>query len=104
MNARRTAPNAGAFPDGFLTKLFFSFTDSRRAGMAESNHRGNHQPLTQNQNNRMSEDSGDGARRSNRLGMEGREPQNASPEEEAQHDPSTLEAFGQEGAGIAAKE
>jgi hypothetical protein len=72
--------------------------------MAESNDRGNHQPPTQNQSNRLSEDPGDGGRRSNRLRKDGEEPRNVSPEEEAQHDPSTLEAFGQEGAGIAAKE
>jgi|GraSoiStandDraft_46_1057282.scaffolds.fasta_scaffold710359_2 hypothetical protein len=72
--------------------------------MAESNHRGNHQPLTQNQNNRMSDDPGDGSRLSNRLGPEGAEPQNKSPEERAQEEPEALEAFGEAGAGVAPKE
>ena len=67
--------------------------------MAESNHRGNHQPLTQNQNNRMSDDPGDGARNANRLGQDGAEPWNKSPEERAQNQPETVDAFGDDGAG-----
>ena len=72
--------------------------------MSESNHRGKHQPLTQNQNNRMSDDPGDGARRSDHLGRDGSEPENQSPEAAAQDEPETLEAFGEAGAGIAPKE
>jgi len=72
--------------------------------MAESNHRGKHQPLTQNQNNRMSDDPGDGARNSNRLGQDGAEPQNKSPEARAQEEPDALETFGEAGAGVAPKE
>jgi hypothetical protein len=72
--------------------------------MTESNHGGKHQPLTQNQNNRMSDDPGDGARRSDRLGAEGEQPQSKSPEQAAQEEPEALEAFGEAGAGIAAKE
>jgi hypothetical protein len=72
--------------------------------MSESNHRGKHQPLTQNQNNRMSDDPGDGSRVSETLGRDGAEPWSKSPEEEAQDDPSQLEAFGEAGAGIAPKE
>jgi hypothetical protein len=72
--------------------------------MAESNHRGRHQPLTQNQNNRMSDDPNDGAREPEGSGREQDIPDNVSPEEEAQREPAALEAFGEEGAGIAAKE
>jgi hypothetical protein len=72
--------------------------------MAESNHRGKHQPLTQNQNNRMSDDPRDGSRKPDGAGQESEEPENVSPEEQAQHEPATLEAFGEAGAGIAAKE
>lgn len=61
--------------------------------------------LTQNQNNLMSEDPGDGSRNSDRLGAADQgEPNPDAPEEKAQHDEDTLEAFGEEGAGIAAKE
>ena len=72
--------------------------------MAESNHRGKHQPLTQNQNNRMSDDPRDGARKPEGSGEESKGPVEVSPEEQAQHEPATVEAFGEAGAGIAAKE
>jgi len=72
--------------------------------MAESNHRGKHQQLTQNQNNRMSDDPADGARSPDRTGKAEKKPPRLSPEEEAQAEPSMLETFGDAGAGIAAKE
>ena len=72
--------------------------------MSVSQHRHKDPQNTQNQNNRMSEDPGDGARGSDTLGKDEREPFNRSPEEKEQRDPSTLEAFGEEGAGVAAKE
>jgi hypothetical protein len=60
--------------------------------------------LTQNQKNLMSDDPKDGARNSFTLGRDGkRTPVERSPEEEEQ-DQSTIEAFGREGAGVAAKE
>ncbi len=58
---------------------------------------------TQNQKNQMSDDPRDGSRDSFTLGKDGKEPDHVSPEEEAQ-DQSQIEAFGEEGAGIAAKE
>jgi hypothetical protein len=71
----------------------------------QSQHRDKSQQLTQNQKNNMSEDPGDGNRNSNRLGAADKgEPKSISPEERAQHDPEVLEAFGEEGAGVAAKE
>ena len=60
--------------------------------------------LTQNQNNLMSDDPKDGSRNSNIIGRDGaKTAAERSPEEEAQ-DQSAIEAFGEEGAGIAAKE
>jgi len=60
------------------------------------------QPL--NQNNQISEDPGDGSRNSDRLGRDGaKTPAERAPEQDEQ-DQSAIEAFGEEGAGIAAKE
>jgi hypothetical protein len=56
-----------------------------------------------NQNNQMSEDPGDGSRRSFTLGKDGDTPAEKAPEQDEQ-DQSAIEAFGEEGAGIAAKE
>ncbi|HEX2762808.1 MAG TPA: hypothetical protein VHM92_03030 [Allosphingosinicella sp.] len=57
-----------------------------------------------NQNNQMSDDPGDGSRKSDRLGRDGEpSPAERPPEDDAQGE-STIEAFGEEGAGIAAKE
>lgn len=56
-----------------------------------------------NQNNQMSDDPGDGSRKSFTLGKDGDTPLEKAPESDTQ-DRSTIEAFGQEGAGIAAKE
>jgi hypothetical protein len=59
---------------------------------------------TQNQNNLMSDDPGDGSRNSDVLGQASAPtPAEKQPPHDAQ-DQSTIEAFGQEGAGIAAKE
>ena len=59
------------------------------------------QPL--NQNNQMSDDPGDGSRNSFVLGKDGSSPAEKKPPHDAQ-DQSTIEAFGEEGAGIASKE
>lgn len=71
--------------------------------MSKSQHNHDSMQMTQNQNNQMSDDPADGSRDSFTLGKDGKEPNNVSPEEKAQ-DQSQIEAFGQEGAGIAAKE
>jgi hypothetical protein len=71
--------------------------------VSKSQHRHDDAQMTQNQNNQMSDDPRDGSRDSFTLGKDGKEPANVSPEEEAQ-DQSQIEAFGEEGAGIAAKE
>jgi hypothetical protein len=57
-----------------------------------------------NQNNQMSDDPGDGSRRSDTLGRAGGRTAAEKPPEQDRQDESTLEAFGEEGAGIAAKE
>ena len=59
------------------------------------------QPL--NQNNQMSDDPGDGSRNSFTLGKDGETAVEKKPPHDRQ-DQSTIEAFGKEGAGIAAKE
>jgi hypothetical protein len=51
----------------------------------------------------MSDDPGDGSRKSFVLGKDGNTPVERAPKQDAQ-DESTIEAFGKEGAGIAAKE
>jgi hypothetical protein len=58
----------------------------------------------QNQNNKMSDDPGDGGRKSFVTGRDGgRTAAEKAPAEDEQ-DQSAIEAFGDEGAGIAAKE
>jgi hypothetical protein len=56
-----------------------------------------------NQNNQMSDDPGDGSRNSFTLGKDGESPAEKKPEKDEQ-DQSAIEAFGEEGAGVAAKE
>ena len=58
----------------------------------------------QNQNNQMSEDPGDGSRESFTVGRAGRKTAAEKAPEEEDQDQSAIEAFGEEGAGIAAKE
>ena len=58
----------------------------------------------QNQNNAMSDDPGDGSRRSFVTGRDGgRTAAERAPAQDGQ-DESAIEAFGEEGAGIAPKE
>jgi hypothetical protein len=71
--------------------------------MSKSQHNKNSMQMTQNQNNQMSDDPRDGSRDSFTTGKDGTAPNEVSPEEQAQ-DQSQIEAFGEEGAGIAAKE
>ena len=71
--------------------------------MSKNQHNTSSMDKTMNQNNQMSDDPGDGSRKSFTLRKDGETPDEKSPEHDAQ-DQSTIEAFGQEGAGIAAKE
>ena len=59
--------------------------------------------FAQNQNNAMSDDPGDGSRNSFTADEGARTPVEKAPTGDAQ-DQSTIEAFGEEGAGIAPKE
>ena len=60
--------------------------------------------FTQNQNNKMSDDPGDGGRKSFTTGRDGGRTAAERAPDDDQQDQSTIEAFGEEGAGIAAKE
>jgi len=71
--------------------------------MSVSQHRHSDAQMTQNQKNQMSDDPGDGARGQDVKTKGGKEPRNQLPEEQAQGE-SQIEAFGEEGAGIAPKE
>ncbi|HEX8512861.1 MAG TPA: hypothetical protein VF688_07120 [Allosphingosinicella sp.] len=71
--------------------------------MNKSSHSsGNDQP--QNQNNAMSDDPGDGSRKSFTTGRDGGKTAAEKAPAQDDQDQSTIEAFGEEGAGIAAKE
>ena len=71
--------------------------------MSKNQHNLDSTNRAENQNNQMSEDPKDGSRNSAILGKDGNTPVEKAPENDEQ-DQSTIEAFGEEGAGIAAKE
>jgi len=71
--------------------------------MSKNLHNPDSTDQTLNQNNQMSDDPGDGSRNSFVLGRDGDTPVERAPKGDAQ-DQSAIEAFGKEGAGIAAKE
>ncbi len=60
-------------------------------------------PFTQNQNNAMSDDPADGHRLTDKPGPIGKTPVEKAPPHDAQNQ-ATIEEFGQEGMGVAAKE
>jgi hypothetical protein len=72
--------------------------------MSVNQHRPDSNQSTENQNNQMSDDPGDGSRKAFNLGPDGKPTAAESPPAQDQQDQSTIEAFGKEGAGIAAKE
>ncbi len=71
--------------------------------MSKNQHNTSSMDKTMNQNNQMSDDPKDGSRNSFTLGKDGNTPAEKAPEQDQQNQ-STIEAFGKEGAGIAAKE
>jgi hypothetical protein len=71
--------------------------------MAKNQHNPDSTNRALNQNNQMSDDPGDGSRKSFTLGKDGDTPVERAPAQDKQ-DQSTIEAFGEEGAGVAAKE
>jgi hypothetical protein len=71
---------------------------------SKSQHNHNSMQFTQNQNNEMSDDPGDGSRNSATVGREGGTTAAEKKPKGDRQDQSAIEAFGEEGAGIAAKE
>ena len=71
--------------------------------MSKSQHRSGEPQRAANQGNQMSDDPADGDRRSFTLGKDGQSPAEKKPPNDTQEQ-SDIEAFGEEGAGIAAKE
>ncbi|HZG09705.1 MAG TPA: hypothetical protein VEZ70_12065 [Allosphingosinicella sp.] len=71
--------------------------------MPQNQHNPDNADPALNQNNQMSDDPGDGSRKSFTLGKDGDTPVEKKPPHDRQ-DQSTIEAFGEEGAGVAAKE
>ena len=70
--------------------------------MGESSHKSN-PPLTQNQNNATSDDPQDGHRLTDNPEGRATTPLEKKPPHDAQ-DEATIEEFGREGMGVAAKE
>ena len=60
-------------------------------------------PLTQNQNNAMSDDPADGSRLTDKPGPIGKTPVEKAPPQDAHHQ-ATTEELGEQGLGVAAKE
>lgn len=71
--------------------------------MSKSQHGLDDEQPQQNQKNQMSDDPGDGNRTSFVAGKDGSSPAEKAPVQDRQ-DQSTIEAFGEEGAGVGAKE
>jgi hypothetical protein len=71
--------------------------------MSKNQHNPDSTDRALNQNNQMSDDPKDGSRNSFTLGKAGNSPAERPPAQDDQ-DQSTIEAFGEEGAGVAAKE
>jgi hypothetical protein len=75
----------------------------QETSMSKNSHNSSSMDKTMNQNNQMSDDPDDGSRNSFTLGKDGNTPLEKAPKKDKQ-DQSTIEAFGQEGAGVAPKE
>lgn len=73
--------------------------------MSRSQHGHEGMQLTQNQNNQMSEDDlADGSRNALKPGRDGEKTAAERPPEQDEQGESAIEAFADEGAGVAAKE
>ncbi|HEY0557168.1 MAG TPA: hypothetical protein VGG20_23135 [Thermoanaerobaculia bacterium] len=72
--------------------------------MSKNQHNPDQDDQALNQNNQMSDDPGDGSRNSSTLGRDGGPTAAEKKPQHDEQDQSTIEAFGREGAGIAAKE
>jgi hypothetical protein len=72
--------------------------------MSNDRHNPDRDDRALNPNNRMSDDPGDGSRKSDTLGRDGPATAAETKPKGDRRDESTIEAFGEEGAGIAPKE
>ncbi len=72
--------------------------------MAKNQHNPDSTDQALNQNNQMSDDPGDGSRNSFTVGRDGGKTAAEKAPAQDEQDQSTIEAFGEEGAGIAPKE
>jgi hypothetical protein len=72
--------------------------------MSKNQHNPDTDDQALNQNNQMSDDPGDGSRKSFTVGRDGGATAAERKPKHDRQDQSTVEAFGEEGAGIAAKE
>jgi hypothetical protein len=72
--------------------------------MSKNQHNPDRNEQALNQNNQMSDDPGDGSRKSSTLGRDGGPTAAEKKPPQDRQDESSIEAFGEEGAGIAAKE
>lgn len=72
--------------------------------MSKNHHESDSGDQPQNQNNQMSDDPGDGSRKSFVTGRDGGKTAAEKAPEQDDQDESAIEAFGEEGAGIASKE
>ncbi|HYG46406.1 MAG TPA: hypothetical protein VD846_00550 [Allosphingosinicella sp.] len=72
--------------------------------MAKNQHNPDSTDQALNQNNQMSDDPGDGSRNSFTVGRDGGKTAAEQAPDRDEQDQSTIEAFGEEGAGIAPKE
>jgi hypothetical protein len=86
-----------------MRRRLFDQPQRRQRPVSKNLHNPDSTDQALNQNNQMSDDPGDGSRKSFVLGKDGNTPVERAPKQDAQ-DQSTIEAFGKEGAGIAAKE
>ena len=71
--------------------------------MSENQHNSSSMDKTMNQNNQMSDDPADGSRNAFTTGKDGESAAEKKPVHDDQ-DQTAIEAFGEEGAGVAAKE
>jgi hypothetical protein len=72
--------------------------------MSKNQHNPDSTDRALNQNNQMSDDPGDGSRNSFVTGRDGAKTAAERAPEEEEQDQSAIEAFGEEGAGIAPQE
>ena len=71
--------------------------------MSKNQNLGNPSERSANQNNLMSDDPADGARKSFTTGKDGETPLEKAPKHDTQNQ-ATVEEFGREGMGVASKE